>query len=134
MHSWALGAHQPPGSLGMCVCLSECLLCVGVTVNVWGALPCTTVCLVVSVGVGAAGLCIGVNAFAAGGSPQPEQLGRGWAAQGPYPKPCQGLHLAQHPIHQPQLAKGGGAIVLFDIWFVGKRAVRCQRPHVVAHV
>lgn len=41
----------------------------------------------------------------------------------PYPKPCQDLHLPQHPIHQPQLAKGGRAIVVFDTWFMGKKAV-----------
>lgn len=32
------------------------------------------------------------------------------------------------PVHQPQLAKGGRAVVLVDIWFMGKRAVQRHSP------
>ena len=104
----------------MCVCVCVCVCVCGECECLGSSLLYHWCVLVVSVVVGAGGLCIGVNAFAAKCSALPEQLGLGWAARGPYPKPCQGLHLPQSPIHQPQLATGGGAIVLFDIWFMGK--------------
>lgn len=122
---WVLGSINLPEAW-VCVCGGEC--------ECWGALHVPPVCLVVSLGVGAAGCCVGVNGFAAKCVLQPEQLGLGGAAHGPYPKPCQDLHLPQHPIHQPQLAKGGRAIVVFDTRFMGKKAVQHQHPHVVVYV
>lgn len=106
--------------------MSVYCLC-GVNVNICGALHCTIRVFGVSVwGWVAAGCRVGVTVFVVECFPHPERLGLGRAAQWPYPIPCRGLNLHQYPIRQPQLAKGGGTLVVFDVFFMGKRA-SCSR-------
>lgn len=82
----------------------------------------------VCLGVAAVGCCTGVVSLSPNAAPEPGQPGLGWGAPAALPQILRGHAFAPAPIHQPQLAKVGGAIMALDLRFTGKSCSVSMSP------